>query len=314
MAFSAVTLDQLHAFVAVAEASSFSAAARSLHKVQSAVSHSIKTLEGQLGVRLFTRSTRHVALTDEGRALLEEARAVTAGALALTTLAAQFGAGIEPRVSVAIDVVYPSRVFAQVAAEFRRRFVGVQLRISAALMGSVFRDLEEGRIDLGVTGMPELPSGLSGSNAGASPMVAVVSPRHELAQLAGPIPMAILEKQLQLVMADPTEASADRDFHVLSPRSWRLTDMAMRREMLLAGVGWGRMPISWVERDLQQKRLVSITPEVWVARVPSLDMRVVHRTDSPLGPAASWLARQLAVEGRRWEDEVAANRLLEDRA
>lgn len=304
MSAPAITLEQLSVFVAVADASSFSGAARSLHKVQSAVSYNIKSLEEQLGVQLFERSTRHVALTDEGRVLLEEARAVTAGATQLSAMAAQFGRGVEAHVDVAIDIVYPSRVFARVAAEFRRRFMGVHLRISSAMLGSVFRDLESGAIDIGLTGMPDLPRGVVGIHSGSAPMVAVVAPEHPLARIDGPIPSPVLEQHLQLVISDPTESSRDRDFHVLSPRTWRLTDMAMRRELLLEGVGWGRMPISWVEQDLQQERLVRITPEVWAAKVPAIEMRVVHRADTMPGPAASWLAREISREGKAWEDEV----------
>lgn len=301
---SPVTLDQLAAFVAVADHSSFSGAARALHKVQSAVSYNIKALEEHLGVQLFERSTRHVALTDEGRVLLEEARAITAAATQLSTIASEFGRGVEALVRVAIDIVYPSRLFAQVAAEFRRKFVGVHLDISAATLGSVFRDLSGGLIELGLTGMPDLPAGIVGTYAGASPMIAVVAPGHPLAEQCGAIPPSELERHLQLVVADPTEASRDREFHVLSPRTWRLTDMAMRRELLLAGVGWGRMPISWVEHDLQHKRLVPITPAAWAARVPSIAMQVVHRVDAPLGPAATWLAKELCRAGKQWEDEV----------
>ena len=301
-----MTLEQLAAFVAVAEASSFSGAARALHKVQSAVSYNIKSLEQQLGVQLFRRSTRHVALTDEGRVLLEEARAVTAGATQLAAIAAQFGRGVEARVGVAIDIVYPSRVFARVAGDFRRRFTGVHLSVSSAMLGSVFADLQSERIDLGVTGMPDLPRGIVGLPAGSAPMVAVVAPGHPLAQIQGPIPSAVLERHLQLVVSDPSPASRDREFNILSPRTWRLTDMAMRRELLLAGVGWGRMPIAWVQQDLQREQLVRITPEVWATRVPSIEMRVVHRADTRPGPAASWLARELCREGLRWEAQMAA--------
>ncbi len=92
---------------------------------------------------------------------------------------------------------------------------------------------------------------------------------------------------------------------MLSPRSWRLTDFALRHELLLAEVGWGRMPIAWVERDLQQKRLIRIVPDVWRERVPSVELRVVYRSEAPPGPAGSWLARELIVGGRAWEEGLS---------
>ncbi len=193
--------------MAVAETGSFSKAARALHKVQSAVSYNIKSLEAQLDVTLFERSTRRVALTGEGRVLLEEARSITRGVTHLSALAHQFGRGVEPGVRVAIDFAFPSPVFAWIARAFRGRFPGVHLAVSAAMMGAVFQDLAADRIDLGVTGMPDLPAGVVGEVAGTCPMVAVVSPHHPLAEHRGPVPTAVLERHLQLVVADPSDVS-----------------------------------------------------------------------------------------------------------
>lgn len=64
-------LGALSAFAAVAEARSFTRAAGSLGTSQSALSHAVRRLEARLGVRLLTRTTRSVALTDAGLRLLE---------------------------------------------------------------------------------------------------------------------------------------------------------------------------------------------------------------------------------------------------
>ena len=71
-----VTLDQLRTFIAAAEQGSFSAAGRKLRRAQSVVSQTLANLEGQLGVSLFDRRTRSPTLTEDGRALLQDARAV----------------------------------------------------------------------------------------------------------------------------------------------------------------------------------------------------------------------------------------------
>ena len=72
----AVTLDQLRTFIAAAEQGSFSAAGRKLRRAQSVVSQTLANLELQLGVSLFDRSARYPQLTEAGRLLLVEARAV----------------------------------------------------------------------------------------------------------------------------------------------------------------------------------------------------------------------------------------------
>ena len=70
------TLQQLRYLIAVAEYGSINAAARELFATQSNLSTAIKDLEQELGVTIFTRSNRGVALTNDGTELLGYARQV----------------------------------------------------------------------------------------------------------------------------------------------------------------------------------------------------------------------------------------------
>lgn len=72
------TLDELQAFVAVVDSGSITAAARRLEQSVSAISRALGRLEDKLGTTLLQRTTRRIALTEEGRAFLEDARAVLA--------------------------------------------------------------------------------------------------------------------------------------------------------------------------------------------------------------------------------------------
>src|SRR3984957_8520466 len=67
-------LASLSAFLAVADQRSFRAAASRLEVTPSALSHSMRQLEGRLGVRLLNRTTRSVSVTDAGQRLLEQLR------------------------------------------------------------------------------------------------------------------------------------------------------------------------------------------------------------------------------------------------
>src|SRR5579862_3724694 len=102
-----VTLDQLRTFIAAAEQGSFSAAGRKLRRAQSVISQTLANLEGQLGVTLFDRSARYPVLTEEGRALLGNARTVADEMDGLKARAKTLREGLEPELSLSIDVMYP---------------------------------------------------------------------------------------------------------------------------------------------------------------------------------------------------------------
>src|ERR1700720_3789650 len=116
----AVSLDQLRTFIAAADEGSFSAAGRRRRRAQSVVSQTMANLEGQLGVKLFDRSGHLPVLTDQGRALLADARAVTGDIDLLKARAKNFARGLEPELSVAVDVVFPLAPFTATVAAFRK--------------------------------------------------------------------------------------------------------------------------------------------------------------------------------------------------
>src|SRR3982751_4501574 len=117
-----VSLDQLRTFVAAVDEGSFSAAARRLNRVQSAVSTWVSSLEAQIGVVLFDRSGRYPKLTPEGVLLLADARNVVSGVDTLKARARLMSAGLEAELSVVIDVFFPTAVFSAAAKAFASQF------------------------------------------------------------------------------------------------------------------------------------------------------------------------------------------------
>ena len=101
------SLEQFRTLLAAAETGSFSAAARRLGKAQSVVSSAIANLEIDLGLELFDRSGRYPQLTASGNMLLATAREVIAKVDAFKSQAKGMAAGLEPELSVVIDVFSP---------------------------------------------------------------------------------------------------------------------------------------------------------------------------------------------------------------
>src|SRR3546814_12283689 len=89
-----ISLDQLRAFIAAVDEGSFSAAARKLYRVQSAVSGWVGGLENQLDVVLFDRTTRFPKLTPAGALLLVDSRHVVSGVDAMKARAKLMAGGL----------------------------------------------------------------------------------------------------------------------------------------------------------------------------------------------------------------------------
>ena len=124
-------------FIAAAEEGSFSAAGRKLQRAQSLVSHAVANLEAQLNVKLFDRSRKYPRLTLPGQALILEARAVIGGMEGFTARARTMAEGLEPELSVVVDVVYPMASLTNAVGFFRRTYQNTPLRLYVEALGGV---------------------------------------------------------------------------------------------------------------------------------------------------------------------------------
>jgi len=118
MPLDGMSLDQLRTFIAAAEEGSFSAAGRKLRRAQSVVSQTLANLENQLGVRLFDRDGRYPRLTDQGQALLNDARVIADGMDCFKARAKVLREGVEPELSLSVDVMYPMSALTEAVGSF----------------------------------------------------------------------------------------------------------------------------------------------------------------------------------------------------
>jgi DNA-binding transcriptional LysR family regulator len=301
--FDGVSLDQLRTFIAAADEGSFSAAGRRLRRAQSVVSQTLANLEGQLGVKLFDRSARIPVLTDQGRALLADARAVAGDVDLFKARAKSLAGGLEPELSVAVDVVYPLAPFTATVAAFQKEFPATLLRFDVE-SSAVIEPVLDGRCTLGViASLRAAPPQLTREQLGAVTSPVLVSPQHPLAAHRAAIPMAVLADHIQLVHADPSDLSRAGGFGLLSPRVWRLSHLGAKLAFLRAGLGFGIMPLHMIEADLATGALVQITAESAPPEGYVVAMSAVYRTDSPPGPAGRWFIDRLKQEDARWLKE-----------
>src|ERR1700754_1619253 len=295
----AVTLDQLRTFIAAAEQGSFSAAGRKLRRAQSVVSQTLANLEGQLGVALFDRRTRSPTLTQDGRALLQNARAVAEQMDGFKARAKTLREGLEPELSLCIDVMYPMSELTDAVARFRDMFPHTPLRLFVEVLGAVIEPVLQGSCQIGIVGsLPVLPETMRGEFLLDVPLVTVVAPSHPLASYKGVIPQSELQQHVQLVLTDRSTLSNVQNYGVFSKNVWRLADMGARHAFLRAGFGFGNMPRFMVEDDIASGKLRVIRIALPSNLKPLMPMRAVYRADAPPGPAGRWLIDYLSGSSR----------------
>jgi DNA-binding transcriptional LysR family regulator len=300
-----VSLDQLRIFIVAADEGSFSAAGRRLSRAQSVVSQTLANLEGQLGVKLFDRNARFPVLTDQGRALLADARKVSGGVAAFKAQAKSLAGGLEPELSVAVDVMFPEVTFTRVITAFQNEFPATLLRFDVESSAVVDPVLNR-RCAVGVVGSWSLASPqLTHERLLTVRIPIIVSSKHPLATRRGQIPTTVLDEYVYLTHIDPADLSRTL---VSRPhaRTWRLSHLGAKLAFLRAGLGFGGMPLHLVEADLARGTLVEIATEGVPPGGHMITMSAIYRTDSPPGPAGRWFIERLKREDVRQSKQMTA--------
>jgi DNA-binding transcriptional LysR family regulator len=295
-----LTLDQIRIFLAVADAGTFSKAAKRLNRAQSAVTYGIQKLEAQLGIPLFDRTAYRPQLMEAGLALLPRARRIAEETNAFRDTARSLASGLEAELTIVLDSMFPMPAVVEALRAFTAKFPTVPPRIYVQSLGAAAELVLDGTSMIGL--LPLIFSDmllLKRFPLLTIELIPVVAPNHPLAELEGPIDTHVLHRHVQLVLTDRSLLTAGRDYGVLSGRTWRLADLGAKHSMLLAGLGWGNMPSHLVQNDIAQGRLKVIRPTEFDPRVAQLVMCGAYLADHRLGPAGQWMIEHLsAVIGR----------------
>lgn len=289
------TLDQMRVFLAVVDEGSFPKAARALHRAQSAVTYAIRKLEAQIQVPLFDRSAYRSVLTPAGRTLLHRARRIVEEADAFRAQSKSLARGLEPELTIVLDSLFPMDLAVSALRDFSAEFPTVPPRVFVQSLGAAAHLVIEGTCAVGLlsTAVADLTS-LQMRPFTTIDMVPVVSPVHPLAAIEGRVGRDALDRHVQLVTTDPSAITGGVSHGVLSSRTWRLADIGAKKSMLLAGLGWGYMPLHLIREDLETGRLKTLTPVGFNPLTSTMVMGAAFVSEHSLGPAARWMIDYLA--------------------
>jgi DNA-binding transcriptional LysR family regulator len=291
-----VTIEQLRTLRAVVEAGSFTAAARKLGRVQAAVSQAIDRLEAQLGLRLFDRSGRVPRLTHHGEVVAAAAERVERGVEALDEVVAALKRGAETRLSIVVDVMFPTEALVSFAKELGAAHPSVELVLFTGVLSGVTAHVRERRSTWGVAIEDADMKDLVRRAIADVRLVPVAAPAHPLAR-GGAVGDEALAEAVQIVLGEHRHegARAGDDQGVFSEKRWRVVDLATKHALIASGLGWGNMPEHLVRADLRAGRLVALELEAWGRAEMRRSLLLVRRRDAVLGPVATWAEERLGA-------------------
>ncbi|CAG9174513.1 LysR family transcriptional regulator [Cupriavidus respiraculi] len=301
-----LSLEQLQAFVAAAETGSFSAAARRLRKAQSVVSMAVSNLEIDLGSPLFDRAGRYPTLTPAGERLLVEARVILERCEHFRGVAKSLGEGVESRLVLAVDELYPEETLGSLLEEFSHRFPSVELELLFPLMEDVSRLVLEGCADLGIMWRQEiLPPALGFRVLGRVPMPIVCAPDHPLARQPR-VGFEELKRYRQLMVAVRSDSEEKKRLRVAA-EVWWVESQWVIVELVKRKLGWAFVPWHVVANSPAAAELVSPVLEFDDQDWP-VPMELVWLKQRPLGKAGTWLKERVSQQAlpQPWPRSAAA--------
>jgi DNA-binding transcriptional LysR family regulator len=286
-------LDQLKVLRAVVETGTVKSAAESLNRTQPAVSQALKALEFQTGTELFDRSGYRLELTAVGLRVYLQSLRVLAEAEDLTQLIRHFERGQEEAITIAIDAAADLNVMTPVLVGLQTRFPDTRVILRAEVLSGAIEAVRSGEAALAMA--PAIPvmleeEGFDYMPLAGSVMRNVAAPSL-LDAMKSPCTLADLRRFHQVIARDSGQASGlfDRELGVQKgQRRWYVSDLHMKKHLLLAGLGWGRLPEHLIAEDLAQGKLRGIVLLHTHLSFES-DVFVFRQRSLARGPVAAYL-------------------------
>ena len=285
-------------FASVVQQRSFSAVARERSMAKSAVSKRVSQLEERLGVRLLTRTTRKLSLTEDGVRFYEHCAALLAAADAAEE--AMAGASTDPRGRVRVNapVSFSQLFLANAIAEFLPLYPDVKVELTSA---DAYVDVVEGGYDLVLRIGQLTDSSLVARRLSVDRLVVVGSPAYFAKHGRPKTPAELVGHNCIHYMVVPLAGEwrfrdANRQPYVV-PVSCNLecSDGMTVRQAAIAGIGLGVMPRFMVERAVEEGRLEIVLEgarraEVGIYAMFASRKQLPARTKVLLDYLSSWFA------------------------
>ncbi len=287
------------AVLAVAEYRSFVAAAAALRTSQPALTRSIRRVEDILGVPLFERTTRRVAITEAGREFVAVARRITSDLRITVESMRELAEQKRGQVIVSAIVSLAIGALPAAVADYRRQLPGIEIQVRDGIQDDVIEDVKSGVADFGLNYLGDTPEGIETQRLGQGHFDLIAGRDHPLAvarrrsvrfEALDGVPLVSLppEAQTRRVLDTTAAVRGIRLRHAVV-----VSQIPTLLEFVRAGAGVGVVPAAAITGAPGDGlvRLAIRDPRI------ALDIGIVRLKGRALSPAAEGL---LAAIRQHW--------------
>ncbi|MCY7377487.1 MAG: LysR family transcriptional regulator [Pyrinomonadaceae bacterium] len=253
---------QLKAFLAIAEAKTFTAGARKVNITQAAISMQIRQLEESVGLPLFTRTPRRVIMTEAGELLLHRARKIIREHSTALAEIAEIAGAEHGRLRIgSASATFATLQLPSILESLKNKFPNAQITVSSGTSQILVDKIMHGEIDVAFVSLPVQTSNVQTDLLFSDEIVAIASPKHALAnekfisaaQLAGE----------QLILGEKggnTRRMIDDFFAAANVRPNVVMELSRQEavnKMVENKMGVGIAGAKSIAREIREKKLVS---------------------------------------------------------
>ncbi|KZN67816.1 LysR family transcriptional regulator [Pseudoalteromonas luteoviolacea] len=277
-----VTLEQWRMFKAVVDFGGFNQASQQIHKSQSSIHNSVNKIETALGVKLFRIEGRKTVLTEAGELMLRRVEYLLNEASKVETIGTTLAEGVETKLRIAIDEIFPSHMLYQVLDKVSSEFPFLRIELVESVLNGANEQLENALVDIAVSAFTL--EGLFSEELCQIDFIAVASPEHALHQTSRPLTLEDLKSHRQIVVRDSAVTKSHDSGWLQASQRWTVSHMRTSIDMIKQGFGFAWLPVPLIEQALNKGELIPLDLQTGRTRKAQLHLTFVD--GDSLGPAA----------------------------
>ena len=287
-----LTARQLHAVLAVAEYNSFIAAAAFLKTSQPSLTRTIMRVEDVLGVRLFDRSTRRVAITAAGKEFVAVAERMLNDLRISVRSMREVGEEQRGQIIISSIMSVANGLIPAVAAKYRASRPGIEIILREGVHGAVLEDIRSGTADLGATYVDNVPDFVEAKRVSREVFVVILPRGHALTKIAKRSGVTLTELVNFPLVSLPHESRTRRTIDGVAASAGltlrhvaTVTQFTTMMSFVRAGVGIAVVPSGAIARLLgKDLAVLKLSPRL------SRDVGLIWLRERELTPAARGFA------------------------